>query len=118
MIFSVPFTPSKTFLENCPYGQPNAVYHGPTAFMPLTYDPYEDAKKLGIFKEIAGHVFQYMNAGEIVDRILKSRALYEERQRAKGAKGAGEEQVKRRQEQRMKAKRTESFREVEKMFGV
>ena len=86
--------------------------------MPLTYDPYQDAKSLGIFKEIAGHVFQHVNAGEIVDRILKSRTLYEERQRAKGVKGVGEEQVKQRQEQRMKAKRTESFRQVEKMFGV
>ena len=86
--------------------------------MPLTYDPYEDAKHLGIFKSIAGHVFQHINAGEIVGRILKSRALYEERQKTKSKKGAGEEVVKRKQEERMKAKRSESFRAVEKMYGV
>lgn len=86
--------------------------------MPLNYDPYEDARNIGIFKEITQHEFQHVNAGEIIERILKSRALYEERQKAKGVKGVGEEQVRRRQEQRMKAKRSESFREVEKMFGV
>ena len=118
MILGVPFTPSKPFLEACPHGQPHAVYHGPTAFMPLDYDPYDDAKSLGMFKEITQHKYQHVNAGEIVERILKSRALYEERQKAKGVKGIGEEQVRRRQEQRMKAKRSESFREVEKMFGV
>ena len=118
MILNAPFTPSKPFLEAFSQGQPHAVYHGPTAFMPLNYDPYADAKSLGIFKEITQHKFQHVNAGEIIERILRSRALYEERQKAKGAKDIGEEQVRRRQEQRMKAKRSESFRQVEKMFGV
>lgn len=35
-----------------------------------------------------------MNAGEIVDRILRSREAYEERQRAKLQKAIIEEQVK------------------------
>lgn len=46
---------------------------------------------MGIFKEISNHAFQHVNAGEIVDRILKSREAYEERQRAKLQKGVVEE---------------------------
>ena len=40
------------------------------------------------------HAFQDVNAGQIVQRIMKSRAMYEERQRAKGGKAAGEEAVR------------------------
>lgn len=77
---------------------PDAVYHGPTAFMPLTFDPYIAAKDMGIYREIGSHDFQNVNAGEIVQRILKSRQMYEERQRKKGEKGAGEEAVRRREQ--------------------
>lgn len=97
VIFSAPFTPSKAYLTNIPYGIPDAVYHGPTSFMPLTYDPYTAAKVLGIYHEIGNHDFQNVNAGEIVQRILKSREMYEERQRAKGEKAATEEAVQRRE---------------------
>lgn len=58
--------------------------------MPLTYDPYTAPKELGIYKEIGDHAFSSVNAEEIVQRILKSRAMYEERQRIKGVKGVGE----------------------------
>lgn len=91
VIFSAPFTPSKTYLSNLPFGTPHAVYHGPTSFMPLTYDPYVAAKDMGIYQEIGNHLFQSVNAGEIVQRILRSRQLYEERQKKKGEKGVGEE---------------------------
>lgn len=67
------------------------LYHGPTSFMELGYDPYEEAKKLGIFEEIPRHEFQEVDAGHIVDRITRSRARFEERQRAKGVKAVGEE---------------------------
>jgi ethanolamine-phosphate cytidylyltransferase len=77
-----------------PLGVPSVVYHGPTTFIPLAYDPYTAPKEMGIFKEIASHAFQHVNAGEIVDRILKSREAYEERQRAKLQKGTVEEQTK------------------------
>ncbi|KAL8953805.1 MAG: hypothetical protein Q9222_000370 [Ikaeria aurantiellina] len=97
VVFSAPFTPSKEYLTNFPFGAPDAVYHGPTAFMPLTYDPYIAAKGLGIYREIGTHVFQDVNAGEIVQRILRSRQMYEERQKKKGEKGAGEEVVRRRE---------------------
>jgi ethanolamine-phosphate cytidylyltransferase len=74
--------------------------------MPLTYDPYLAAKELGIYREIGAHDFAHVNAGQIVQRILKSRDMYEERQRVKGVKGIGEEAQKRRElmeeEQRLK----------------
>ena len=48
---------------------------------------------MGIFKEIESHGFQHVNAGEIVDRILKSREAFEARQRAKLEKSVAEELV-------------------------
>ncbi|KAL8784668.1 MAG: hypothetical protein Q9213_003838 [Squamulea squamosa] len=97
VIFSAPFTPSKAYLTNLPFGTPHAVYHGPTTFMPLTYDPYIAAKELGVYREIGNHDFQNVNAGEIVQRILRSRQMYEDRQKKKGEKAAGEEAVRRRE---------------------
>ena len=90
VIFGAPFSPSKAYLTSSPFGTPDAVYHGPTSFMPLTYDPYTSAKEMGIFKEVGEHSFQHVNAGEIVQRIMKSRDRYEARQRAKGEKAVGE----------------------------
>ncbi|KAL8631776.1 hypothetical protein Q9189_002474 [Teloschistes chrysophthalmus] len=112
VVFSAPFTPSKTYLKNLPFGTPHAVYHGPTAFMPLTYDPYAAAKDLGIYHQIGNHDFQHVNAGEIVQRILRSRQLYEERQKKKGEKGAGEEAVRRRQQMEEDAATLEKERAV------
>jgi ethanolamine-phosphate cytidylyltransferase len=81
-----------------PFGVPDAIYHGPTTFIPLTYDPYNAPKKMGIFRETESHAFQHVNAGEIVGRILKSREAYEERQRAKLQKGAIEDLAKAKEE--------------------
>ena len=53
---------------------------------------------MNIFREIGPHAFQNVNAGEIVGRILRSREMYEERQRLKGEKAVGEEAVRRREE--------------------
>ena len=89
--------------------------------MPLSYDPYTYAKDLGIFREVPAHDFQHVNAGEIVERILKSRAMYEERQRVKGVKGLGEEAEKRRQvlEEQQKLKALERrWSEVERSYGA
>jgi ethanolamine-phosphate cytidylyltransferase len=113
-IFGAPFSLSKAFLLTLPYGTPTAVYHGITKFMPLTYDPYAVAKTLNIYREVANHEFQNVNAAEIVARIMKSRALYEERQRKKGEKGVSEEAEKIRQELEREQKR----REVESQFGL
>ncbi len=79
--------------------------------MPLTYDPYAAARKMGIYKEIGSHEFSAVNAGQIVQRIMKSRDMYEERQRVKGVKGIGEEAQRRRErmeeEQRLRESRSQ-----------
>jgi ethanolamine-phosphate cytidylyltransferase len=113
VIFGAPFSPSTPYLEAIPIGKTpsdpdkgsysrlcsiDAVYHGPTTFMPLTYDPYTAAKEMGIYREISDHPFSHVNAGEIVTRILKGREAFEERQRKKGEKSVGEEAVKRREQ--------------------
>ncbi|KAI8629989.1 phosphoethanolamine cytidylyltransferase-like protein [Xylariaceae sp. FL1651] len=90
VIFGSPFAPTKSYLTALPWGTPDAVYHGPTTFMPLSYDPYTAPKDMDIFQQIPEHKFQDVNAGTIVQRILKSRDLYEERQRKKGVKAVGE----------------------------
>lgn len=118
VVFGAPFSLSKAFLLTLPYGAPAAVYHGSTSFMPLTYDPYHAAKKLGIYQEVDNHSFQNVNAGEIVERIMKGRAMYEERQRMKGEKGVTEEAEKRRQEMEREAERERRRREVESQFGL
>ncbi|KAI9651500.1 MAG: hypothetical protein M1829_002707 [Trizodia sp. TS-e1964] len=97
IIFSAPFTPTHTYLKDFPYGAPTAVYHGPTTYMPLAHDPYLAARQMGVFRQVRSHDFQTVNAGEIVERILRSREMYEERQRLKGIKGIGEEAAQRRE---------------------
>ena len=82
--------------------------------MPLTYDPYIVPKELGIYHEIGNHDFQNVNAGEIVQRILKSREMYEARQRAKGEKAVGEVAVKRREKLEQEAAELEKQRAVNK----
>lgn len=95
VIFSAPFSPTTTFLSSLPFGTPSAVYHGPTSFIPLNFDPYTAAKDLKLYREIGNHEFQHVNAGEIVRRIMKSRGMYEERQRVKAEKATREEATQR-----------------------
>ncbi|KAK1980349.1 cytidylyltransferase [Colletotrichum cereale] len=90
VVFGAPFSPTKAYLTTLPWGTPDAVYHGPTSFMPLTYDPYTAPKEMGIMREVGEHEFAGVNAGTIVQRIMKSRDMYEERQRKKGIKAEGE----------------------------
>lgn len=54
--------------------------------MPHTEDVYAVPKEMGIYKEIGHHDYEEVNAGTIVQRIMKSRDLYEARQKAKGMK--------------------------------
>lgn len=58
--------------------------------MPLTYDPYQAAKAMGIYRAVGEHAFSDVNAGQIVQRIMRSRDMYEARQRAKGVKAGVE----------------------------
>ncbi|PNS19557.1 Ethanolamine-phosphate cytidylyltransferase [Sphaceloma murrayae] len=97
LVFSAPFSPSQSFLDQLPY-KVNAVYHGPTVSAPPGQDPYAEVKSLGLYKEVGSHPYSEINATSIVSRILKSREMYEERQRVKGVKGIGEEAVRRREE--------------------
>lgn len=69
--------------------------------MPLTYDPYSGAKALHIYQQIGNHAFQNVNAGEIVQRILKSREMYEQRQRVKREKTAVEQAAQRNEEMQL-----------------
>lgn len=94
VVFGAPFAPSKAYLQTLPMGSVSAVYHGPTAFIPLDYDPYVDAKAMGILQQIPDHPYKHVNAAQIMDRIEKGRAAFEERQRRKGVKAVGEEAIR------------------------
>ncbi|KAF8250682.1 Nucleotidylyl transferase [Wilcoxina mikolae CBS 423.85] len=96
LILSAPFVPDGVFLDALgkTYGRKvEAVYHGPTAFMEGEEDTYEEAKARGIYKEVGGHRWQDVNAGVIVERILRERERYEERQRKKGVKATKEDEM-------------------------
>ncbi|KAI1250897.1 hypothetical protein MGN70_007958 [Eutypa lata] len=90
VVFGAPFVPTKSYLTSLPWGTPDAVYHGPTSFIPLESDPYTAPKAMGIFQEIPHHDYEEVNAGTIVQRIMKSRDMYEARQRKKGVKAGVE----------------------------
>ncbi|KAM7186080.1 hypothetical protein V8F20_011551 [Naviculisporaceae sp. PSN 640] len=98
VVFGAPFVPTKTYLTSLPWGTPDAVYHGPTSFMPTTDDVYRAPKEMGIYREIGHHEFEDVNAETIVQRIMKSRGQYEARQKAKGMKADVEAAHKRREE--------------------
>ena len=51
--------------------------------MEFTEDVYIAPKEMGIYREIGHHEFEDVNAGTIVQRIMKSRDHYEARQKAK-----------------------------------
>ena len=100
VILSSPFVPTLSFLSILPSGGvPHAVYHGPTTFMPSEADPYAELKQAKnvfgepLFKEIKEHEWSGVNAGEIVERIVRQRGLYEERQRRKEMKAGKEEHM-------------------------
>lgn len=76
--------------------------------MPLTYDPYTAPKEMDIYREIGQHDYATVNAGQIVQRILKSRDMYEERQRVKGVKGIGEDATRRREQMEREQQAKES----------
>lgn len=97
MVFGAPFEPLELFLRNLPTGLPCVVYHGPTSFMGLEYDPYREAKRLDLFEEVPHHEFQDVDAGHIVNRITASRERFEARQRAKGVKAVGEEAIRKKE---------------------
>lgn len=101
VVFGAPFAPTTSYLEGLKdklgFGRLDCVYHGPTSFMPLTYDPYTTARRMGLYEEIPQHEYAGVNAGTIVQRILRSRDQYEARQKAKGMKAEIEEAQRKRE---------------------
>ncbi|KAF3916184.1 hypothetical protein AA313_de0206529 [Arthrobotrys entomopaga] len=96
VILDAPFEPTRDFLETIAGGigaKVQAVYHGPTAFMPSEGDPYTDAREMGLFVQVGEHKFSHVNAGTIVDRIVAARGRFEERQRKKGVKAGYEDHM-------------------------
>ncbi|TGZ85368.1 Nucleotidylyl transferase [Ascodesmis nigricans] len=89
VIVNAPYTPTGEFLDQVSAkfgGKIEAVWHGPTKLGSGDEDTYKDAKERGIYREIEKHEWQHVSAGEIVNRILRERERYEERQRRKGVK--------------------------------
>lgn len=80
--------------------------------MPLTYDPYTAPKEMGIYREIGAHGYEGVNAGTIVQRIMKSRDVYEARQRAKGMKAEVEAAHKERELLEEEQRKKEAERKV------
>lgn len=70
--------------------------------MPLSYDPYEAPKALGIFQKIPSHAFQDVNAGTIQQRIEENKKAFEERQAEKARKAKVEEDAKTKETERAK----------------
>nr|POF16556.1 ethanolamine-phosphate cytidylyltransferase [Quercus suber] len=126
VVFGAPYTPTAAFLSALPAASqtqlPDAVYHGPTSFMPsaFTADPYADAKSAGVFIETPPHAFQDVNSAQIVQRILDNRIQYEERQRKKGVKNVGEEAQRAREKMKLEQKAMLQRRqsEIERQFGA
>jgi ethanolamine-phosphate cytidylyltransferase len=86
--------------------------------MPLTYDPYAAPKSMGIYREIGPHPYESVNAGTIVERILKSRDQYEARQRAKGMKAEIEGAHKQREILEQEQREKEAARNETAMNGA
>jgi len=125
VVFNAPYTPTSSYLKSLPYGLPSVVYHEPASGVSIpNHDPHMFSKELGIYREVELPHSEYVDADGIVDRILKSRAMYEERQRVKGVKGLGEEAVRRREIMEEEAKQLKlkglerRWSEVERSFGA
>lgn len=103
VVINAPYAPDAAFLDQVGEkfgGKVEAVWHGPTEVIPIDEDdaavtgpemqpeadPYSEAKRRCIYKETGHHEYEDVTPGSIVQRILKKRELYEERQRKKGYK--------------------------------
>ncbi|RPA87612.1 phosphoethanolamine [Ascobolus immersus RN42] len=89
-----PFKPTVDFLKSLPH-PPSVVYHGPRVTLTeLEEDPYADIREAGLYQEIEHHEWETVNASEIVERILRQRIIYEERQRKKLEKAVVEVDIR------------------------
>ena len=86
VIIGAPYSVTKDLLENCNY-KISLVLHGKTeTVLDLDKsDPYRVPKELGIFQQVES-CFPNLSAQTIIDRIIKQRQAYEERNRKKQQK--------------------------------
>ncbi len=106
IILGAPYIPDTNFIKTLqdPQGvnwHIDGIYHGPTPEVAISengensstdayINPYAEAIRLGLFKQIGPHKYDNISTKEIVDRVLENRAIYEERQRKKGWKSQRE----------------------------
>jgi len=84
VIIGAPWKITEEFLKS---QKINLVVHGTVndpAYIPVEEDPFEIPRKLGILKSVESP--RKLTTSEIVDRIIKNRQQYEERNRKKEAK--------------------------------
>lgn len=97
VILQAPYIASEQFVKSLiPRGIHVAkIVHGATPVTEVDgQDPYAWAKKAGIYENAPSHEFAGVSTRTIVDRVLKNRDAYEERQRKKGWKAENEKKLK------------------------
>lgn len=111
VILGAPFNPTETFLKSLsPKIEVTKVLHGETPIETQggelkddeKNDPYEDAKRLGLFETVEAHPYQNLSSSSIVDRVLGHRKEYEERQRKKGWKSENEKKLEAKEKEGLK----------------
>ncbi|GME99628.1 unnamed protein product [Ambrosiozyma monospora] len=90
IVLGAPYAPTSKFINLIP-NKVLKVFHGPT---PEDHDPYTEIKKVGLFEQLGPHEFDSITTKDIVNRVLKNREAYEERQRRKGWKAEVEKKIK------------------------
>lgn len=76
VLIGAPFSPSKQFILK---HQINLVVNGITSEWTPSFDPYHDAKEMGVFVELEGHSFSHITSNAIIERVLVRKVEYEER---------------------------------------
>ncbi|AOW02422.1 YALIA101S01e23684g1_1 [Yarrowia lipolytica] len=97
VVLQAPYIASESFVEGLAKAgiQVVKIVHGATPVTDLDgQDPYAWAKKAGIYQDAPTHEFAGVSTRTIVDRVLKNRDAYEERQRKKGWKAENEKKLK------------------------
>ena len=94
VIIGAPYTVTQDVLEQV--YKVDLVLHGTQDVLPDEngQDPYALPKKLGIYTEVETE-FSYMTTETIIERIMKNRLVYEERNKRKQAKAALEREMER-----------------------
>lgn len=96
VIVGSPFVPHENFVVQAHRNNINItkILHGPTPVViekaTKEFDPYEYAKSHDMFEAIGPHKFDDVSSSTIVDRVLRYKEQYEERQKKKGWKAENE----------------------------